>query len=53
MEILYTRVGYVMESYRDVVVILVCSPSILATPSCVNPLPHGDANRHTIFKRKK
>ena len=20
---------------------------------CFNPLPHGDANRHTIFKRKK
>jgi len=19
----------------------------------INPLPHGDANRHTIFKRKK
>jgi len=19
---------------------------------CLNPLPHGDANRHTIFKRK-
>jgi len=29
------------------------SLTALSLSGIVNPLPHGDANRHTIFKRKK
>jgi len=38
--------------YFAFLVRVICDIIVLKSEPLFNPLPHGDANRHTIFKRK-
>jgi len=50
MMMMMTMINGRNMSYTGLLAILTKSIAILNTN--INPLPHGDANRHTIFKRK-